>query len=181
MRSLIIAFLMSSSMAAGAALAAGGTTDTATPAAAEDATKTCPKGQVYDVKTKKCVVQKSGVLPDKQLVEYAFALAKAERYDEAIETLDLLQDPNTARALNYRGYSLRKSGRWEEGVAYYKRSVAIDPNYAQVREYLGEAYAEKGQLDLANEQLATIERLCGGKSCEYYRDLSKAIGAAQNL
>ena len=121
------------------------------------------------------------MLPDYQLVEYAFALAKAERYDEALTTLDLLQDPNTARALNYRGYALRKSGHWDEGVAYYKKSIAVDPDYVQVREYLGEAYVEKGRIDLADEQLATIGRLCGGHECEEYQDLSKAIGGAHDL
>jgi hypothetical protein len=69
---------------------------------------TCDKGQVWDVKNKKCIVKKSGVLPDLDLTEYAFALAKAERFREALDVLDTLQDPNTPRALNYRGYATRK-------------------------------------------------------------------------
>ena len=102
-------------------------------------------------------MRRSGVLPDYELTEYAFALAKAERFNEAIEVLDLLQDPNTARALNYRGYATRKLGRTDEGIGYYLRSVALDPTYAQVREYLGEAYVTLGKFDLANEQLAEKE------------------------
>ena len=39
-------------------------------------------------------------------------------------------------------------------------SVALDPNYPQVREYLGEAYVIEGKYDLAKEQLSTIEKLC---------------------
>ena len=81
-----------------------------------------------------------GVLPDEALTDYAFALIKAGRYDEALATLDLLSNPNTPVALNYRGYATRKQGRLDEGISYYLKSVALDPHYAQVREYLGEAY-----------------------------------------
>ena len=136
---------------------------------------TCPKGQIWDVKSKRCLTQRSDVLPDDQMVEYAYALAKAQRYDEALETLDLLKNPNTPRALNYRGYATRKLGRTDEGISYYLKSVAMDPDYAQVREYLGEAYALQGKLDLARQQLDTIAKICGSTDCEEYEDLSEAI------
>jgi tetratricopeptide (TPR) repeat protein len=142
---------------------------------------TCPPGQVWDKKAKKCLERHSGVLPDAELTEYAFSLAKADRYQEAIDVLDLLGDPNTPRALNYRGYATRKLGRTEEGVGYYLKSVALDPGYAQVREYLGEAYVIQGKYDLAKDQLATIEKLCGSKDCEYYEDLADALKTAHAL
>jgi tetratricopeptide (TPR) repeat protein len=142
---------------------------------------TCDRGKVWDVRNHKCVVKHSGVLPDPQLTEYAFALAKAERYEEALEILAMLRNPDTPRAWNYRGYATRKLGRTDEGVGYYLKAVALDPNYAQVREYLGEAYVIQGKLDLANEQLQTIQKLCGSTRCEEYEDLSDAIAKAQNL
>jgi tetratricopeptide (TPR) repeat protein len=83
------------------------------------------------------------VLPDEALAKNAFALAKDERYEEALAVLDLLQDPNTAVALNYRGYATSKLGRIEEGIGYCLKSVALDPDYAQVREYLGEALSKR--------------------------------------
>src|ERR1051326_7824664 len=61
---------------------------------------------------------------DKALTDYAYALAKAWRFDEALQVLDLLQNPNTAEALNYRGYAARKMGRGAEGIAYYRKSIA---------------------------------------------------------
>ena len=61
---------------------------------------TCDPGQVWDAKKRKCLERHSGVLPDSDLTEYAFALAKADRYREAIDVLDLLDNPNTPRALN---------------------------------------------------------------------------------
>src|SRR6476646_3623083 len=130
-----------------------------------------PPGMVWDTKHRKCLMRHSGVLPDPDLTEYAYALAKADRYQEAIDVLDLLDNPKTPRALNYRGYATRKLGRTDEGIGYYLKSVALDPDYAQVREYLGEAYVIQGKYDLAKDQLATIEKLCGSKKCEYYEDL----------
>ena len=121
----------------------------------------------------------NGVLPDKALAENAFALAKDERYEEALAVLDLLQDPNTAVALNYRGYATRKLGRVEEGIGYYLRSVALYPDYAQVRECLGEAYVQKGDIAAAMAQLQVIERICG-TSCEEYTDLAEAIADARS-
>jgi tetratricopeptide (TPR) repeat protein len=142
---------------------------------------TCEKGKVWDAKNHRCLAKRSGILPDPELTEYAFALAKAERYQEALEILDMLDNSDTPRAWNYRGYATRKLGRTEEGVGYYLKSVALDPNYAQVREYLGEAYVIQGKLDLAKDQLQTIQKLCGSTECEEYEDLSEAIDKGQNL
>jgi tetratricopeptide (TPR) repeat protein len=141
---------------------------------------TCAPGMVWDTKHHKCLTRHSGVLPDPDLTEYAYALAKADRYQEAIDVLDLLDNPNTPRALNYRGYATRKLGRTDEGIGYYLKSVTLDPNYPQVREYLGEAYVIEGKYDLAKEQLSTIEKLCG-KDCEYYEDLADALTGAHAL
>ena len=141
---------------------------------------TCDPGQVWDAKKHKCLQRHSGVLPDSDLTEYAFALAKADRCQEAIDVLDLLDNPNTPRALNYRGYATRKLGHTDEGISYYLKSVALDPSYPQVREYLGEAYVIEGKYDLAKDQLATIEKLCGTE-CEYYEDLADALTKAQAL
>ena len=149
-------------------------------AQAPDDLTTCAPGQVWDRKHHKCLVRHSGVLPDPDMTEYAFALAKADRYQEAIDVLDLLDNPNTPRALNYRGYATRKLGHTDEGIGYYLKSVALDPNYPQVREYLGEAYIIEGKYDLAKEQLATIEKLCGTE-CEYYQDLADALTQAHAL
>ncbi len=135
---------------------------------------TCPKGQVWSVKLKKCLKMKADAMPDDDMANYAWVLAKADRYDESLEVLDLLHDQNTPKALNYRGFATRKLGRTDEGIGYYLKSVQLDPNYAQVREYLGEAYVIKGRVDLAKDQLNTIKTLCG-TGCEEYEDLNKAI------
>jgi hypothetical protein len=108
-------------------------------------------------------------------------LAKDGRYEEALALLDTLKQQNTAKALNYRGYATRKLGRTDEGISYYLQSVKLDPQYAQVREYLGEAYVIKGRVDLAQEQLQQIKSICG-TGCEEYQDLAEAIDdSVENL
>jgi len=165
----------------GGAGSGGGALNQAEPRAEVPSDLTvCKPGQVWDTKRRKCLVRRSDVLPDPEMTEYAYALAKADRYQEAIDVLDLLDNPNTPRALNYRGYATRKLGRTDEGIGYYLKSVALDPNYPQVREYLGEAYVIEGKYDLAKEQLSTIEKLCS-KDCEYYEDLAGALTGAHAL
>ena len=189
------AVVLSLALAAPPALAAGGGGgggDTQThekkPAGAQTGTRknkpdltTCEPGQVWDAKQHKCLQRHGGVVPDSDLTEYAFALAKADRFQEAIDVLDTLENPNTPRALNYRGYATRKLGRVDEGIGYYLKSVALDPNYPQVREYLGEAFVTESKFDLAKAQLATIEKICGSTDCEYYGELAKALEEAHAL
>lgn len=180
----LAAILASAAYASGGS---GGGGDSSSSSGQQDHSKsqsdltTCEKGKVWSAKAKKCLPQHSGVLPDSELADYAFALAKAERYEEALQVLDLSQDSNTPKALNYRGYVTRKLGRIDEGVGYYLKSVALDPNYAQVREYLGEAYVIQGKFDLAKDQLDKIKAICGATDCEEYEDLHKAITDAHSL
>jgi tetratricopeptide (TPR) repeat protein len=138
----------------------------------------CPKGQVLDTRSQRCVKQTSNLVPDEDRTNYAYQLAKDGRYEEALTLLDTLKQPNTAKALNYRGYATRKLGRTDEGIGYYLQSVKLDPQYAQVREYLGEAYVIKGRLDLAQEQLQQIKSICGSTQCEEYQDLAEAINGS---
>ena len=142
--------------------------------------QTCPGGYAYDASSNSCVRQHVGVLPDRDLADYAYALIKSGRYSDAIGVLDILQDPNTPVALNYRGYATRKLGRVDEGIAFYLKSVALDPQYAQVREYLGEAYIVKGDLASARAQLQAIASICG-TTCESYEHLAIAIADPADL
>lgn len=159
---------------AGSGASGGGTMEKKAKGMKKTDLTTCAPGQVWDKKTHKCLERHSGVLPDPALTEYAYSLAKADRYQEAIDVLDILDNPNTPRALNYRGYATRKLGRLDEGIGYYLKSVALDPSYAQVREYLGEAYIVQGKADLAEGQLATIKAICG-TGCTEYEDLAQAL------
>ena len=100
---------------AGSGASGAGTMEKKTAGMKKSDLTTCAPGQVWDKKTHKCLERHSGVLPDPDLTEYAYSLAKADRYQEAIDVLDMLGNPNTPRALNYRGYVTRKLGRTQEG------------------------------------------------------------------
>lgn len=128
---------------------------------------TCETRLVWDRENGVCIEARRGALPDEALTDYALALVKAERYDEALAALDLRETPDDAKALNYRGFATRKLGRLDESIGHYLKAVALAPRYVEVREYLGEAYVYKGQLDRAEQQLVIIETLCG-TSCEAY-------------
>ena len=145
-----------------------------------DRNPSCPAGEVYDARTGRCVKPQAHALPDQVLSDYSYTLIKNHRYAEAISVLDLMENPNTAVALNHRGYATRKLGRVNEGIGYYLKSVALDPRYAQVREYLGEAYLVKGDAASAKAQLAAIKQICG-TTCDAYQHLAVAIANPADL
>jgi tetratricopeptide (TPR) repeat protein len=125
---------------------------------------------------KKCVPAEQGKIDDDSIYETGRALAMNGRYDEAIKILTLAADKTDPRILNYLGYSHRKSGRVLVGLGYYQEALRNDPDYTLVREYLGEAHLQLGDVAAAREQLGEIERRCG-KGCTEYAELSAHIDA----
>jgi tetratricopeptide (TPR) repeat protein len=137
-------------------------------------TPSCKPGYVYDTNKQTCVKASSGLLDDEQLYQQGRALALGGHYEEALGVLAAVQNQNDSRVLTMIGYAKRKLGSFDEGVAYYQQALAIDPDNADTREYLGEAYVETGRMDLAKAELATVRALCGTE-CEQYQDLAAAI------
>lgn len=132
------------------------------------------KIKVKGVMTDTCVKVKAGILPDEELYQQGRQLAKDGQYEWALEVLAAIQNQNDPRVLNYTGYSNRKAGRIEIGITYYKKALAINPNFVLAREYLGEGYVAAGRIDLAQIQLDEIKNRAGADS-EEYKDLHKAI------
>jgi tetratricopeptide (TPR) repeat protein len=139
-----------------------------------DPSNTCPAGKVWDKKTKKCVDAQRGAVDDDSLYAAGRALAEQGRYGEAITILSLAADKTDPRILNYLGYSHRKAGRVTVGLGYYQEALRHNPDYTLVREYMGEAYLQQGNVVAAKEQLTEIEKRCG-KGCEEYAELAKQI------
>jgi tetratricopeptide (TPR) repeat protein len=137
-------------------------------------TPACKTGYVYDTNKRTCVKASSGLLDDEQLYQQGRDLALGGHYDEALGALAAVRNQKDPRVLTMIGYSKRKLGRFDEGVAYYQQALAIDPHNADTREYLGEAYVETGRMDLAKAELANVEAICGTE-CEQYEDLAAAI------
>jgi hypothetical protein len=75
---------------------------------------------------------------------------------EAIDVFDVLDNPNTPRALDYRGYATRKLDAPTKGLDTIS-SRFVRSQLPAGREYLGEAYVIKNNYELAREQLSAIE------------------------
>ncbi len=166
------------------AFAAGSSSNDA-PAAPDKPKLVCKKGEVIKnvrtngVKKKKCVKLESSNLTDEELYDQGRQLAKDGKYEDALKVLAKIKNQDDPRVLNYLGYSNRKAGRLEVGIAYYQKALAIDPNFVLAREYLGEGYVAAGKIDLAKIELAEIEKRCG-MTCEEYKDLAEVIATAAN-
>ncbi|PWK72616.1 tetratricopeptide repeat protein [Aminobacter sp. AP02] len=137
---------------------------------------TCKAGMVYNKKTQKCEPAKAGMIDDDSIYETGRALAMNGKYDEAIKVLTLAADKTDPRILNYLGYSHRKAGRVLVGLGYYQEALRNNPDYALVREYMGEAHLMLGDVAAARVQLSEIEKRCG-KGCREYGMLEENIEA----
>jgi tetratricopeptide (TPR) repeat protein len=177
---ILFAFTTSTAvLAAGESSGGSGMSGTKTETPAPKAMK-CKKGEVVKkVGAKKtCVSAKYSELSDDELYTQGRALAKAGEYEWALDVLAEIDDQNQPRVLNYTGYSHRKAGRLETGVAFYQKALAIDPNFVLAREYLGEGYVAAGKIDLAKAQLEEI-RVRAGEASEEFKDLNEAIVEAE--
>lgn len=137
------------------------------------------KNQVYNKKTKKCE-KKEAVLDQDSIFDTGRELAYAGKYEDAITVLALAPNQNDKRVLNMMGYSHRKIGKLNQGIAYYKHSISVDPKYVLVREYYGEALLQKGDLGAAKAQLNAIKAICEGSDCKSYKQLHAAISNFEN-
>jgi tetratricopeptide (TPR) repeat protein len=138
--------------------------------------KQCTNGKIWDKQKQECVEPKQGMIDDDSIYEAGRDLAMAGRYGEAISVLSLAADKSDPRILNYLGYSHRKQGRVIVGLGYYEEALRIDPDYTLVREYLGEAHLQLGDVAAARNQLSEIEKRCG-TACEEYAELAEQISA----
>jgi tetratricopeptide (TPR) repeat protein len=162
------------------AAASGGSSE---PAASEqpltkkqvNAKAKCKKdGRVWNMKKRICEDAQNGSLDDESLYEAGREYALEGRYDEAITTLNYVANAQDKRVLNYLGYSYRKSGHIDVGLTYYKQALAIDPDYTLVREYLGEALIQMGDISGAKGQLLEIKKRCKG-ACPEYAELAEQL------
>jgi tetratricopeptide (TPR) repeat protein len=106
---------------------------------------------------------------------------KAKDYAKAIPSLERAwnNDKGDPDVNNLLGYAHRKMGNTQVALNYYTRALQADANHKGANEYLGELYVELNDLPKAKERLAKLTQVCGGTSCEEYRDLKAAIDKAE--
>jgi tetratricopeptide (TPR) repeat protein len=136
----------------------------------------CKDGKVWDEATSKCVNPKNSGLDHDTIYGAGRDYAKAGKYGDAITVLTTVAHTGDPRVLNYLGYSHRMSGRVDVGLGYYEEALRVNPDYTLAREYMGEAYLQKGDLASAKGQLLEIAARAGTGSAEYL-ELEKRIAA----
>ena len=92
----------------------------------------------------------------------------------ALDVLDTLENPNDSMALTYYGFTHRKAGRVDLGMQYYQTALAANPDNVLARSYMGQGYAEAGEMVLAQAQLTEI-RMRGGRGTWAEWSLRQAI------
>ncbi len=97
-------------------------------------------------------------------------------YDMAIDKIETMleEDPENADLYNYLAYSQRKMGDFDSAAQNYERALMIDPEHVGALEYQGELFLQTGKPEMAQENLARLEQLCG-MDCEEYKTLASSI------
>jgi Flp pilus assembly protein TadD len=120
----------------------------------------------------------TGAAKDEQApIEKARAAIKRNDWQVAIRDLKALvaKEPRNADAHNLLAFSLRNTGDLVTSKTHYDQALSLDPNHKGAHEYLGELYLKMKQPENAQKHLTILEKLCGNKDCEEYRDLAKAL------
>lgn len=173
MKHIILASALALPFAATSALAAGGGEE-----AAPKKPK-CKTGQIYDKKTKACVVAQESNLDVDSLYENVRELAYAGRYADA--QLVLAQMPaQDDRTLTYMGFTNRKMGNMDAAMAYYTQALRVNPSNILARSYMGQGMVEQGKMAQALTQLREI-RAHGGTGTWAEASLRKAIASGKTF
>lgn len=137
----------------------------------------CKAGEVYDKKSKSCVVAREGALDTEGFYQNVRQLSHAGRYAEAQEILALMPQEDD-RTLTYLGFTNRKLGRDRVAMDYYARALALNPDNILARSYLGQGLVERGEIKGALAQLRAI-RAAGGQGTWAEASLRQAIATGR--
>lgn len=167
MKNALLASVLILPFAATGAFAAGGGEEKA------PSKPKCKSGQIYDKKSKACVIAQESNLDVDSLYENVRELAYANRFADAQVVLaQMPQDDD--RTLTYLGFTNRKMGKMDLAMAYYTQAIRINPANALARSYMGQGLVDMGDLAAAKAQLAEI-RSHGGAGTWAEASLAKAI------
>ena len=112
--------------------------------------------------------------PDFAAGKLAFA---ARDWDGAIRSLQsaALRDTRNADLQNYVGYAYGRLRHFENAVRYYEHALTLNARHRGAHQHLGETYLVVGDLVMAAEHLAELERICL-IPCQEHGNLKHAIG-----
>lgn len=122
------------------------------------------EGQVWNPETEICEVPEDSDQSDAFLLDSAQRLAYAGAYGTAQDILKGVDAQEASRTLALWGYTHRKMGNVDLGLAFYDKALQADPNNILARSYLGEAKINMGDYDGALVELAEIRARGGSGS-----------------
>lgn len=158
--------------------AAGSDDPVSSPPKETKTTKECKGVKVWDEDKQRCVRPKESSLSPSQLGDAVRELAYAGRYEDAQGVLRALPDPQSDLALTYWGFTARKLGDVDAGMAFYAQALARNPDNLLARSYLGQAHVEAGRMMAARSEMREIvER--GGAETWAGQSLRAAIETGQ--
>ena len=110
------------------------------------------------------------------LLAPARAQIAEKNWPAAIEELKKVNATSSADWNNLMGYSLRKAdpANLAEAEKFYNEALRIEPKHRGALEYSGELYLMMGNLELAEQRLAALDKACF-LPCEEYSDLKRAV------
>ena len=108
----------------------------------------------------------------------ARAKIAAKEWPAAIEELKKVNDTGNADWNNLMGYTLRKAGSTNaaESEKFYNEALRINPKHKGALEYSGELYLMTGNLPMAEQRLAALDKACF-LPCEEHKELKKAVAS----
>ena len=125
----------------------------------------------------RCIAADSGPgSPAPDNLAAARARIAEKNWPSAIEELKRVNEPGSADWNNLMAYSLRNSGAAEYAAAekFYDEALRIDSKHRGALEYSGELYLAMGNLAMAEQRLATLDKACFFP-CEEFTDLKAAV------
>ena len=116
----------------------------------------------------KKLILRAKKLEKKDNIEKALKLY-SKAYDKLVKAYE--KDKKNADILNYLGFTLRKSGNFEEAEKFYLAGLEIKPDHKGINEYLGELYVKTNRIELAKERLEVLKSC----KCEEFEELKELI------
>ena len=119
-------------------------------------------------KSAKNLINRGKKLEEKGKTEKALKLYNSA-YKQLLEAYKI--ERRNPDILNYLGFTLRKTGNFEQAEKYYLQGLEIKPDHDGINEYLGELYIQTNRIDKAKERLAVLKNC----NCEEYNELKTLI------
>ena len=119
-------------------------------------------------KSAKNLVNRGKKLEEKGKTEKALKLYNSA-YKQLLEAYKI--ERRNPDILNYLGFTLRKTGNFEQAEKYYLQGLEIKPDHDGINEYLGELYIQTNRIDKAKERLAVLKNC----NCKEFQELELII------